>query len=68
VSADQNAPVLARVQPAAEIVVLPNLNHLMQTAGSGAPAEYGTLEESVAPEAIKTVVDWVAARSGLPPQ
>lgn len=68
VSADQNAPVLTRVQPAAEVVVLPDLNHLMQTAGTGTPAEYGTLEESVAPEALKTVVDWVAARSGLPPQ
>ena len=67
VPADQNAPVLARILPQAEIVVLPNLNHLMQTAGTGAPAEYGTIEETVAPEALKTVVDWVAARSGLPP-
>ncbi|WP_332677691.1 alpha/beta hydrolase family protein [Brevundimonas sp.] len=68
VPADQNAPVLARVQPAAEIVILPDLNHLMQTAETGAPSEYGTIEETIAPEALKTVVDWVAARSGLPPQ
>lgn len=68
VPADQNAPVLARVLPPAEIVVLPNLNHLMQTAGTGAPSEYGTIEETVAPEALKTVVDWVAARSNLPPR
>lgn len=68
VPADQNAPVLARVLPAAEIVVLPNLNHLLQTAGTGAPAEYGTIEETIDPEALKTVVDWVAARSNLPPQ
>lgn len=68
VPADQNAPVLARLLPAAGIVVLPELNHLMQTAGTGAPSEYGTIEETIAPEALKTVVDWVAARSGLPPQ
>lgn len=65
VPADQNAPALARIQPAAEIVVLPELNHLMQTAGTGAPAEYGTIEETIAPEALKTVVDWIVARSGL---
>lgn len=67
VPADQNAPVLARVQPAAEIVILRDLNHLMQTAETGAPAEYGTIKETIAPEALTTVVDWVAARSGLPP-
>lgn len=65
VPADQNAPVLARVMPAAQIVVLPDLNHLLQTAVTGAPAEYGTIEETVDPEALKTVVDWVVARSGL---
>jgi pimeloyl-ACP methyl ester carboxylesterase len=68
VPADQNAPVLARLLPAAEVVVLPDLNHLMQSAETGAPSEYGTIEETIAPEALKTVVDWVAARSGLPPQ
>ena len=65
VPADQNAPVLARLQPAAGIVVLPQLNHLMQTAETGAPAEYATIEETIAPEVLRTVVDWVAARSGL---
>ncbi|RZJ04190.1 MAG: alpha/beta hydrolase [Brevundimonas sp.] len=68
VPADQNAPVLARALPAAQIVILPDLNHLMQTAGTGAPSEYGTIEETIAPEALETVVDWVAARSNLPPQ
>lgn len=68
VPADQNAPALARILPAAEIVVLPDVNHLMQTAGTGAPSEYGTIEETIAPEALRTVVDWVASRSGLPPQ
>lgn len=65
VPADQNAPVLARVMPSAQIVVLPELNHLMQTAETGAPAEYGTIEETIAPDTLKTVVDWVVARSGL---
>ena len=67
VPADQNAEALARIQPAAEIVVLPGLNHLMQTAGSGLPAEYGTIAETLAPEAISTVTDWVVRVSGARP-
>lgn len=59
VPADQNAVALARIQPAAEIVVLPGLNHLMQTAGSGLPGEYATIEETIAPVALTTVGDWI---------
>jgi pimeloyl-ACP methyl ester carboxylesterase len=59
VPADQNAEALARIQPAAEIVVLPGLNHLMQTAGTGLPGEYSTIEETVAPAALTTVTNWI---------
>lgn len=65
VSADQNVPPLRALNPEAEIVVLPGLNHLLQPATAGMPAEYGAIETTLAPEAISTVVDWVAARSGL---
>ncbi|MGZ9113570.1 MAG: alpha/beta hydrolase family protein [Brevundimonas sp.] len=68
VPADQSAPVLARVLPTADIVVFPELNHLLQTAGTGAPSEYGTIEETVDPEALDTVIDWVTVRAGLPPR
>lgn len=59
VPADQNAEALARVRPDAEIVILPGLNHLMQTAGNGLPGEYGTIEETIAPAALTTVGDWI---------
>lgn len=59
VPAEQNRAALARLKPDADIVVLPGLNHLMQHAGSGLPVEYGTIRETLAPEAIATVVDWV---------
>ena len=42
---------------------LPGLNHLMQTATTGAPSEYGAIEETVAPLALKTITDWVVAHS-----
>ncbi|MBU1345886.1 MAG: alpha/beta fold hydrolase [Alphaproteobacteria bacterium] len=64
VPADQNAEALARVQPEAEIVILPGLNHLMQTATTGLPGEYATIEETVAPEALTTVGDWIVRVTG----
>jgi pimeloyl-ACP methyl ester carboxylesterase len=46
------------------IVELPKLNHLFQTATTGAPSEYGTIEETMAPIALKTISDWIVARTG----
>ncbi|WP_269514855.1 alpha/beta hydrolase family protein [Brevundimonas subvibrioides] len=59
VPATLDAGALRRLQPSAEIVVLPGLNHLMQTATTGLPGEYGTIEETVSPLALDTVTDWV---------
>ena len=44
------------------VKTLPNLNHLFQNAGTGAPSEYGKIEESFSPEALGLVGDWIAAR------
>lgn len=66
VPADQNAPVLSRLKPDADIVVLPGLNHLFQPAQTGLMAEYGQIETTLDPSVIRTVVDWVATRSGIP--
>jgi uncharacterized protein len=38
---------------------LPGLNHLFQHTESGFPSEYGTIEETFAPEALKIIGDWV---------
>ncbi|HZV84519.1 MAG TPA: alpha/beta hydrolase [Brevundimonas sp.] len=62
---DQNASVLSRLKPDAEVVVLPGLNHLFQPARTGLPTEYGQIETTLDPSVIRTVTDWVAARSGL---
>jgi pimeloyl-ACP methyl ester carboxylesterase len=42
---------------------LPGLNHLFQHAKTGAPGEYGVIEESFAPEALAAISEWVAARA-----
>jgi pimeloyl-ACP methyl ester carboxylesterase len=42
---------------------LPNLNHLFQTAKTGSPTEYSTIEETMSPLALKTIGDWILART-----
>jgi fermentation-respiration switch protein FrsA (DUF1100 family) len=66
VPADENlGPIRAaqRGNPHATIVELPNLNHQFQTAKLGTLAEYGEIEETIAPVALKIIADWVVAHS-----
>lgn len=42
---------------------LPGLNHLFQTAGTGLVSEYGQIEETIAPVALATIVDWTVAHA-----
>ncbi|MBL4648996.1 MAG: alpha/beta hydrolase, partial [Aureispira sp.] len=45
-----------------KIVSLPNLNHLFQTAETGAVDEYLKIEETFSPEAMKLVLNWMKAQ------
>jgi len=38
---------------------LPNLNHLFQTCQTGTVSEYGNIEETFSPEALKIIADWI---------
>jgi dienelactone hydrolase len=49
-------------KPDAKTVTLPGLNHFLRRAVTGAPSEYGDIAETLAPEAVATVCDWVAGR------
>jgi pimeloyl-ACP methyl ester carboxylesterase len=42
---------------------LPGLNHLFQTAKTGSLMEYATIEETMSPVAMKTISDWIVART-----
>jgi pimeloyl-ACP methyl ester carboxylesterase len=69
VSAVQNGPALRAAlsgDPKAKVVELPDLNHLFQTAASGGVEEYGKIEETVAPLALKTIGDWIVGVVGPP--
>ena len=46
------------------IVELPGLNHLFQTAKTGAVGEYADIEETVAPVALDQMANWINTRFG----
>jgi uncharacterized protein len=41
------------------VIEIPNLNHLFQTAQTGVPAEYAKIEETISPEVLKIIGDWI---------
>ena len=43
---------------------LPGLNHLFQTARTGAPSEYAEIEETFSPAALQKIGDWIVQRVG----
>jgi hypothetical protein len=45
-----------------ETVALPGLNHLFQTARTGQPGEYQTIDETFSPAALEVIGDWIAKR------
>jgi len=59
VSSTQNLPAIKAAYPRAETVELPGLNHLFQTSRTGAPSEYGEIEETFSPAALKIIGDWI---------
>ena len=42
---------------------LPGLNHLFQPGGTGLVGEYGAIEESIAPQVLELIQDWLLTRA-----
>lgn len=42
-----------------KVIELKGLNHLFQTAKTGAPSEYSTIEETFSPDALKVMGEWI---------
>ena len=64
VSAKENLPLISAALKAGgnkdfTTVVLPKLNHLLQTSETGAPTEYGETQETMAPLALVTITSWI---------
>jgi pimeloyl-ACP methyl ester carboxylesterase len=67
VVATQNLPAIREALKGnrdVTILQLPGLNHLFQTADTGAPAEYGKIEETISPVALNAVSDWIVKHTG----
>lgn len=41
----------------------PKLNHLFQTSQTGLPSEYGQIDETMSPDVLKTISDWILQRT-----
>jgi fermentation-respiration switch protein FrsA (DUF1100 family) len=44
-----------------KILEMPGLNHLFQNCETGSPTEYGNIEETFSPDAMKVIADWILA-------
>lgn len=67
VVASQNLPAIRdalKDDVDATVEELPGLNHLFQTSATGSPTDYGKIEETFAPSALKVISDWIVARVG----
>jgi uncharacterized protein len=61
---DQNLPAIRKALQAGgnknfEVDELPGLNHLFQTANTGSPSEYSTIEETMSPSALEKITSWI---------
>jgi len=70
VAADENLAAIAAALKKADndnfkTVRLPGLNHLFQTAVTGAVSEYVRIEETIAPVALETITQWIRRQTGL---
>ena len=68
VDAKQNLPAIEKAlkdggNKDVTLQELPGLNHLFQTATTGSPTEYATIEETMSPTAMKMMSDWILART-----
>lgn len=66
VDAKTNLAAIKAALPAGGDVTIkemPGLNHLLQTANTGMMTEYMQIEETIAPTALSTIVDWTVAHA-----
>lgn len=61
VTPELNAPRMRALAPGADVRILPELNHLLQHCQTGSPTEYGKIEETIAPEALTAITNFILA-------
>jgi len=71
VPAEQNLPAIEQAlregkNPDVTVHRMPGLNHLFQTAKTGSPTEYATIDETMSPAVLDLVTQWILERFGKP--
>ncbi|MBR6979834.1 MAG: alpha/beta hydrolase [Prevotella sp.] len=62
VVASQNLTAIRRLLPRSKknlVKEYPSLNHLFQHSTTGLPTEYSSIEETISPEVLQDIVEWV---------
>ncbi len=60
-----NLSVIQKLAPQAQISLMPGLNHLMQHAVTGEVNEYSEIRETISPEVLDIIVQFIARNSTL---
>ena len=58
----QNLPAIRQLLPSSKrnlIKEYPSLNHLFQHCTTGLPDEYGQIEETLSPEVLSDIAEWI---------
>ena len=68
VNPDKNIPVIEEALKEGGnknfmVKKLPGLNHLFQTAKTGSEYEYIRIEETISPQALQVITDWILKQS-----
>ena len=58
---------LATINTPLTLRTLDGLNHLLQTAPANAPSAYGRISETLAPQALTLISDWIREQTALQP-
>ncbi len=72
VSAQENSDAMARAldsnphQPKRELVIVPDLNHLLQPCTTGLPSEYGSIETTMDPHVLARIAIFCESLKDLP--
>lgn len=59
VNAERNLNAIRQNVPSATVRSFPDLNHLFQHCTTGMVSEYIEIEETISPEVIQTIIDWI---------
>ncbi len=59
VISNRNIPIIRNFIPTATIKTYPDLNHLFQQCTSGDPSLYYSIEETISPEVLTDMIEWI---------